>query len=83
MLHFIYLQLRKKQLTEILDTIKDMNVLTVSDERGFAQQGVGINFYTEEDKVRFEINQDAVNRSGLRISSKLLSLAKIVRGAGR
>jgi hypothetical protein len=60
-----------------------MNVLTVSDERGFAQQGVGINFYTEEDKVRFEINQDAVNRSGLRISSKLLSLAKIVRGAGR
>ena len=73
----------KNQLTEILDTIKDMNILTVSDTRGFAQQGVVINFYIEEDKVRFEINQDAANRSGLKISSKLLSLAKIVRGAGR
>jgi len=73
----------RKQLTEILDTLKGMNILTVSDTKGFAQQGVVINFYIEEDKVRFEINQDAANRSGLKISSKLLSLAKIVRGAGR
>jgi len=72
-----------KQLTEILGTLKGMNILTVSDTKGFAQQGVVINFYIEEDKVRFEINQDAANRSGLKISSKLLSLAKIVRGAGR
>ena len=42
-----------------------------------------INFYVEEDNVRFKINQDAANKAGLKISSRLLSLAKIVRGAGR
>ncbi|OHE55951.1 MAG: hypothetical protein A2Z47_06915 [Thermodesulfovibrio sp. RBG_19FT_COMBO_42_12] len=70
-------------LTQILENLKGLNILTISDNKGFAQQGVVINFYIEEDKVRFEINQDAANRSGLKISSKLLSLAKIVRGAGR
>ena len=54
-------------------------VLTVGETKGFAEQGGMINFVVEEDKVRFEVNVDAAERSGLKISSKLLSLAKIVR----
>jgi hypothetical protein len=73
----------KERLTKILKTLSGFNILTISDTKTFAQQGVLINFYIEENKVRFEINQDAVNRSNLKISSKLLKLANIVYDEGR
>ncbi len=69
----------KRHLEKILNTIKGMNVLTIGDTEGFAQEGVIINFYIEEDKVRFEINKDAADKAGLKISSRLLSLAKIIQ----
>ena len=73
----------KERLTKILQTLGGLNILTISDTKSFAQQGVLINFHMEENKVRFEINQDAVNRSKLKISSKLLKLANIVYDEGR
>ena len=68
----------KKRLAEILDAVKDANVLTIGDTKGFAQQGVMINFYMENKTVRFEINPKPAGRAGLRISSNLLKIAKIV-----
>ena len=40
--------------------------------------GVLINFYTTADTVRFEINEAAVEKSGLKVSSKLFKLAKVI-----
>ena len=37
-----------------------------------------VGFYKEENKIRFKINLGAADRAGLKISSKLLELAKIV-----
>lgn len=54
-------------------------VLTVSDGKGFSKAGGLIELYVESDRMRFAINVDAVKRSGLRLSSRLLGLAKIVR----
>jgi hypothetical protein len=68
----------EERLTQILKSLKGLHILTVSDSEGFAQHGVIINFYMEGNRVRFEINVDAARRSGLKISSKLLNLAKIV-----
>ena len=34
---------------------------------------------TIENRIRFEINQAAAERAGLKISSKLLSLGRVVR----
>ncbi len=73
----------KRQLSDILNAIKNMNVLTISDTEGFAEQGVIINFYIQDNKIRFEINKNAADRAGLKISSRLLSLAKIIQGGGR
>ncbi len=58
-------------------------VLVVGDTPGFAEKGVGINFYIRENKIRFEINRDAVEGAGLQVSSELLNLAKIVSGRKR
>jgi hypothetical protein len=65
-------------LAEIIKTAREYRIVTVGDTEGFADQGVMLNFYLQENKVRFEINKDAADRSGIRISSKLLNLAKIV-----
>ena len=69
----------KSRLPEILGQLKDAHVLTVSDIEGFAEQGGIINFISERNKVRFEINPEAARRTGLTISSELLKLAKLVK----
>ncbi len=68
----------KKRLKQILQSLAGTNILTIGDTKGFAQQGVIINFYIKDEKVRFEINVDAAKRANLKISAKLLRLAKIV-----
>lgn len=61
--------------------IKTLPVLTVSDDRGFAAVDGIIELYVEDGRMRFAINVDAAERSGLRLSSRLLGLARIVRHA--
>lgn len=69
----------KEQLPRIVAVMRGLPVLTMGDVSGFAQQGVIINFYMENNKVRFEVNEDRVKDSKLAISSQLLKLARIVR----
>lgn len=69
-------------LRTILESVKGGAVLTAGDSGGFAEQGVIVNFYLEENKVRFEINLDAARRAGVKIGSQLLKLARIVRDGG-
>ena len=66
-------------LSQIKESLKGKCVLTIGETEGFAQTGGVINFTLEENKVRFEINVDAAERSHLKISSKLLALAKVVK----
>lgn len=61
----------------ILDRVKDKPVLTVADTEGFCEAGGGIKFLIAGNKVRFEINQSAAKRAGLKVSSQLLKLAII------
>ena len=53
-------------------------VLTVGETEDFARRGGVIAFYSEGKKVRFEINADLARRLGLKISSELLKLGKVV-----
>jgi YfiR/HmsC-like len=71
----------KGRVVKILSELDSKPILTVSEVEGFAQHGGGINFYLAGTKVRFEINPDAAQSDGLRISAQLLSLGKIVQSA--
>lgn len=53
--------------------------LTVGETEGFAQWGGIINFTIVDGKLRLEINQTSAERAGLKISAKLLSLARVIR----
>ena len=70
----------KGHIGEILPELGSRPVLTVGDIPGFARGGGDINFFLEGNKVRFEINPNAAQANGLKISSQLLSLGKIVSG---
>jgi hypothetical protein len=54
-------------------------VLTVSDRRHFAASGGMVELFVEDGRLRFAVNVDAARRAGLHLSSRLLSLATIVR----
>ena len=62
-----------------LEGLKTLPVLTVSDGKGFSQAGGIIELYVEGGRMRFAINVDAAERSGLHLSSRLLGLAKVIR----
>lgn len=65
---------------QIVKTLNGSSTLTVGEHDGFAAQGGIVNFLVEGNKLRLEVNRSAADRAGLKISSKLLNLAKIVRG---
>lgn len=57
-------------------------VLTIGEADDFLEAGGIINFYLVNDKVRFEISTHAAERAQLRISSRLLQLARIRNPGG-
>ena len=62
----------------ILQTLGKRSVLTVSDMKRFTLSGGMISFVMVDDKIRFEINNGAAKRAGLKISSQILKLASTV-----
>jgi hypothetical protein len=67
---------QKQQTKEILQGIKGASVLSVGDTPGFAKAGGVINFVLDDNRVRFEINPKAAERAHLKLSARLLTVAK-------
>jgi hypothetical protein len=68
-----------KRMNAIVTGLKETGVLTVGETEGTTLNGAIINFTVESGKVRFEVDVDAADRGKLRVSSKLLSLARSVK----
>ena len=66
------------RLPEILRTVSGTSVLTVSDIPRFSRSGGMIGFRTEGGRVRIEVNPGAAAAAGLRMSAKLLEVARVV-----
>lgn len=68
--------MRPDALSQTIKRSRQLNVLTVSDAKGFAAAGGMIQFVIVNDRVQFEINNAATDRAGLKLSSHLLKLAR-------
>jgi hypothetical protein len=68
----------KIHFRDVIENLKGASVLLVGDTDGFAAAGGTIEFTLEDNHIRFAINPDAAQRADLKVSSKLLALAKIV-----
>ncbi|MCC6139478.1 MAG: YfiR family protein [Nitrospira sp.] len=61
-----------------LAAVKGSPVLTVCDAARCAEQGVMVNLQLTDNKVKLEINVDAVQLAPIKISSQLMKLARLV-----
>ncbi|MCK7484647.1 MAG: YfiR family protein [Bacillus subtilis] len=66
------------KIPDILSVLGNRPILTIGDTDGYCQKGIMINMYIEDEMIRFEINVEALKKTGIRVSSKVLKLARIV-----
>ena len=64
---------------DILESLSNSSILTVSDMAGFTSDGGMIQFVLKENRVRFEVNLTRAEKAGLIFSSQLLKVASDVR----
>ena len=67
-----------REVRRIMDVLHEASVLTVGEMKGFLADGGMIDFILEDERVQFEINHKAASKAELRISSRLLGVAKRV-----
>ena len=66
------------RMADVLAAVDATPVLTVSDAPGFATHGGMLGFTSQGDRVRFEVNLAHAEKTGLKLSAKLLALAHLV-----
>jgi hypothetical protein len=70
-------------LPQIMRKLGRRQVLTVGDLEEMARRGAVIAFRRDRNKIRFDINPRRAEGNGLKVSSQLLRVARIVNGQGR
>ena len=66
-----------------LAELRGRPVLTIGDGPDFTDAGGAIAFVPVAQTVRFEVNRTALDRAGVRLSSRVLALATRVTAGGR
>jgi hypothetical protein len=78
--HLLYVSnLDGKRTGQLLGVVRTATAFTVSDAERFAEMGGVAQLIQENNRLRFAVNVDAMQRAHLKISSRLLTLAEIVK----
>jgi hypothetical protein len=67
------------RLTQLARNALQQAILTVTETDGALDQGSMINFVVVDRRVRFEVALDSAEKGGLKLSSRLLAVARQVR----
>lgn len=79
--HLLFLPARETTIAAaLLATAAGKPVLTIANAADFTAQGGMIALFIDADRVHFDINRERAQASGLRVSSRLLALARAPRG---
>jgi hypothetical protein len=82
--HVMFIGEKEKRLfSTVFELFRGSPVLIVGESERFVQDGGIIGFCLEENKIRFDINLEAAEKAKLKISSRLLVLARAVFGGQR
>jgi hypothetical protein len=77
--HMVFVRSSEKDRIRQTLAAASPGALTVGETENFARWGGIINFTIVDGKLRLEINQTSAERAGLKISSKLLGLARVIK----
>ncbi len=81
--HLLFIDLSlMEQMEDVRSVVGGEDIVTVSDADRFAEKGGMIGFALENRRIVFEVNHREVNATNVRMSSKLLKLARIVTPKG-
>lgn len=77
--HILFVGDGSGDVASVLARVADAPIVTVGVDRSFTSKGGMVRLYTEDDRLRFEINVVTAERLGLKVSARMLGLARIVR----
>lgn len=69
----------KSQIPSVLSEFRGRPILTVGETEGFAESGGILNFYVEDNKVKYEINPEALSRAQLKATKLIVAAPKKVK----
>lgn len=79
-IHMLFIgRAENARLKHLIAPLQTRSVLIVTESERALDQGSTINFLTASGHVRFEIALDAAKKRGLKLSSRLLTVAQNVR----
>ncbi len=73
----------KERIAQLLNALHGSRVLTVGQSDQFIPLGGMINLAVKNNTIELEIDPEASNAVGLKISSRLLVVARLVKAAGQ
>ncbi len=77
--HLLFISASEEdRLPDVLRSLALLPVLTIGETARFTQHGGAIKLFEFKNKVRFEINLEVAQRARLKVSSRLLKLARVV-----
>jgi hypothetical protein len=78
--HILFISRSEKdRVNALLEGLKHAPVLTVGEVDTFCERGGMINFVRQDQNIRLEANRAGAEDAGLKISSRLLTLARLVK----
>ena len=79
-IHLLFIGKDQPALAALLRSAQGQSVLTVTDADRGLEMGSAINFVPAGERIAFEVSLEAAEKSGHRISSRMLSVARRVVG---
>jgi hypothetical protein len=77
--HVVFIDKSKSgEFESINGKVKGKGTLVITDKNGLGEKGSGINFKTIDNKLKFELNQKALEASNLKVSGALSSMAILI-----
>ena len=77
--HVLFIDKAKSgEFEEVNTKIKGKGTLVITDKNGLGEKGSSINFKTVDNKLKFELNQKAIEASNLKVSGALSSMAILI-----
>jgi hypothetical protein len=69
---------KSAEFAEVNDKVKGKGTLVITDKNGLGEKGSAINFKTVDNKMKFELNQKAIEAANLKVSGSLTSMAILI-----
>jgi hypothetical protein len=77
--HVLFIDKSKSgEFEAINNKVKGKGTLLITDKNGLGEKGSGINFKTVDNKLKFELNQKAIETANLKVSGSLSSMAILI-----